>query len=132
MRSAGFLALPLAALLSGAPPLLAQVPDPTRPPAQAMAAEPGAGAVAAPAAGVHAVIVRPHGKSGAVISGQYVETGGKLGDKRIIRITESEVVLKGEGGREIIKLIPAAEKMPVVKSAASSASKRRSMGKTEQ
>lgn len=116
-------------LLAMAPPLLAQVPDPTRPPAQLM--PPEMGAAAAAESGMQTVILRRHGKSGAVINGQYVEVGSVLGDKRVIRITEGEVVLQGGGGREVIRLIPSAAKTPIVKSSAQALSGRRTTGTTE-
>lgn len=117
---AGFVAAGLAA---------AEVPDPTRP-AGDLATPTAAGGVAAPAqSGVQTVILRPGGKSAAVINGQYVEVGDTLGDKRVVKISESEVVLKGEGGREVIKVTPAIEKIPARKTAAS---KRRMTGNTEQ
>lgn len=60
--------------------------------------------------GVQTVILRPGGKAAAVINGQHVVVGGKLGDKRVVRITESEVVLKGASGTETIKVTPAVDK----------------------
>ncbi|MDP2809826.1 MAG: hypothetical protein Q8O34_06715 [Rhodocyclaceae bacterium] len=112
----------------GAGPVLAQVPDPTRPAGALMTPE-AAGGIAAPAeSGVQTVILRRAGKSAAVINGQYVEVGGKLGDKRVVKISESEVVLKGEGGREVIKVTPAIEKVPARKTPAA---KRRMTGATE-
>jgi hypothetical protein len=111
-------------------PALAQVPDPTRP--AGVLVTPGAagtvGAAVVPVeSGVQTVILRPKGKSAAVIGGQYVEVGGKLGDKRVVKITESEVVLQGEGGREIMKVTPDIEKVPVKKKPAA---KRRTTGTT--
>lgn len=119
-------------LLFAASPVPAQVPDPTRPPVELMTPEMG-GVGAAPAdAGMQTVIVRRKGKSGAVINGQYVEVGGMVGDKRVIRINESEVALQGEGGREVIRLIPSIQKTPVVKPAAQPIARRRSTGISEQ
>ena len=114
-----------------APWALAQLPDPTRPPFQMMTPATG-GATAPVEAGMQTVIVRRKGKSGAVINGQYVEVGGKVGDKRVIRISENEVVLQGEGGREVIRLIPSIEKTPVVKPAAKDGVRRRPTGIGEQ
>ena len=111
----------------GAVPVLAQVPDPTRPPGALMAPETPGGVVAPVESGVQTVIVRPKGKSAAVINGQYVEVGGKLGDKKVVRISESEVVLQGEGGREVMKVTPDIEKQPIRKTAET---KRRTMGTT--
>lgn len=118
----------LLAMFLGAEPALAQMADPTRPAAAVMTPEAGAGAAPAEI-GVQTVIVRPAGKSAAVINGQYVEVGGKLGDKQVLRIGESEVVLIGETGREVIKVTPAIEKVPSRKK--TPAAKRRTTGTTE-
>jgi len=106
----------------------AQLPDPTRPPDALVVPAAEGGAVAPVESGVQTVILRRGGKSAAVINGQYVVVGDKLGDKRVLKITESEVVLEGESGREVIKATPAIEKVPVKKTAAV---KRRTRGTTE-
>lgn len=127
MRSRVFLA-GLAAVL-GADAVVAQVSDPTRPPG-AMSAPEAAGGAAAPAqTGIQTVILRPGGKSSAVINGVHVALGDKLGDKRVVKISESEVVLKGEGGREVIKVTPDIEKVPTKKTVV--AKKRHTTGTTE-
>ena len=111
LAAKSLLALMVAVFL-GAGSALAQVPDPTRP-AGTLVSPDAAGAVAVPAeSGVQTVILRPGRKSAAVINGQYVEVGGKLGDKRVLLISESEVVLKGENGREVIRVTPDIEKVP--------------------
>ena len=108
---------------------LAQLPDPTRP-AAALMTQDVAGGVGAPAdSGVRTVILRPGGKSAAVVDGQYVEVGGKLGDMRVLRITEGEVVLAGESGREVLKATPAIEKVPARKKAAAQRRTRENTGK---
>lgn len=99
----------------GAGSALAQLPDPTRPADLPAAPALGAGPSTPTGSGVQTVIVRPGGKSVAVINGQQLEVGALLGDKRVVKITESEVVLKGASGREVIKLTPAIEKLPVKK-----------------
>lgn len=114
--------------LFGATSLMAQVPDPMRPAADATAQDSAGGVVASTEAGVQTVILRPGGKSAAVINGQYVEVGGKVGDKRVLKISESEIVLKGESGREVIKVMPAVQKVPARKTAAAD---RRTKGITE-
>lgn len=115
------------AMLMVTMPAWAQVTDPTRPPTQVSAPD-ATGAAAAPAdVGVQTVILRAGGKSTAVINGQSVMVGSMVGDKRVVRITESEIVLKGSSGREVIKVIPAVSKTMVTK-----ASKRSPAGKTEQ
>ncbi len=109
----------LLAGLMGVAPAFAQVPDPTRPAGSLLAPDAGGGAAAPVESGVQTVILRHGGrKSAAVINGQYVEVGGMLGDKRVLKITESEIVLKGESGREVIKVTPAIEKLPARKAAA--------------
>ncbi|GEM_PF-947909 len=111
MMQHDLLCLALAGVI-GAGPVLAQMPDPTRP-AGALLSPDAEAAVAAPvASGVQTVILRSGGKSAAVINGQYVEVGGKLGDKKVLLISESEVVLKGENGREVIRVTPDIEKVP--------------------
>lgn len=117
----------LLAGIFGAGFALAQVPDPTRPAAAAIAPDAAGGGVAPVESGVQTVILRPGGKSAAVVNGQYVEVGGKLGDKRVTKITESEIVLMGEGGREVIKATPTIEKVPAKKT---TAAKRRTTGTT--
>ncbi len=102
----------------------AQLADPTRPAnAQFDAATPGA--AASVESGVQTVILRRDGKSAAVINGRHVVVGDKLGDKRIIRISESEVVLTGDSGREVIKVTPAIEKKPAKPPAAAKPRTRR-------
>ena len=97
---------------------LGQGPDPTRQAGNQVTAEGGSGVSAPVESGVQTVILRPGGKSAAVINGQYVVVGGTFGDKRVLRITESEIVLKGESGREVIKVMPSVEKTPARKTAA--------------
>lgn len=103
-----------AALLTGVilDPVLAQVPDPTRPPVGQDSAD---GAAAPVDSGIQTVILRPGGKSAAVINGQYLRVGDRFGDKRVLKISESEVILKGESGREVLKVMPAIEKIPAKK-----------------
>lgn len=97
---------------------LAQIPDPTRPAASAMPQEAGGSIASTPAAnGLQAVIIRPDGKSVALIDGRSVGVGDRMGDRRVTRISEGEVVLQGAGGREVLKVVPAAEKLPIKKDA---------------
>ena len=81
--------------------------DPTRPP-------PGFGsgdADAAPAGGpvLQSVIISASG-SAAIISGETVKVGQRYGDAVLIKVAESEVVLKGAGGTQVLKLYPAVDK----------------------
>ncbi len=105
------------ALLAGSGTALAQVADPMRPPDGAVAAADGGAVVPPLQSGVQTVIVRPQGKSVALINGKQVSVGEMLGDKKVVKISEKEIVLKGEGGREVIKVMPSIEKIPVKQSA---------------
>ena len=98
----------------------AQGADPTRPAGivSGPATDAGAGASTPAETGVQTVIIRPGGKSSAVINGQHVVAGGKFGEKRVLKISETEIVLKGENGRETIKVTPSIEKTPARKTAA--------------
>jgi MSHA biogenesis protein MshK len=104
------LAAPLALLLMTGL-ALAQLADPTKPPLSVSApvAE-TAGAEVAGNAGLRSVILRKGGKPAALINGEVVELGGKVGEARLIRIREDAVVLKGPEGEETLRLTPAAEK----------------------
>ena len=95
----------------------AALPDPTRPPA-AMEPLPAAAATAAAAAGsgLQTVILREGHKPVAVIDGVTVELGGKVGDATLVKLSESEAVLQGPKGRQVLRLTPAAEKTAIVKS----------------
>lgn len=112
------LAAALASVLAGAAMLSqGQTPlaDPTRPPAQALEAAPATAAAGPAASGLQAVIMRPGRKPLAVINGSTVVLGGKLGDATLVRLSESEAVLQGPGGREVLRLTPGAEMKPAAK-----------------
>jgi len=81
--------------------------DPTRPPNAASFAA----VEAAPAAGpqLQSVLLSP-GRKLAVIDGVTVALGGKVGDATLVRIGETEAVLKGGDGMTILKLYPGIEK----------------------
>lgn len=81
--------------------------DPTRPALMEPAA--GSSPIAAPS-GLQSILRRPGKPSAAIINGQYVELGGRVGDARLERINESEVVLRGASGREVLRLTPVVEK----------------------
>jgi hypothetical protein len=85
--------------LFGAEPGLAQVPDPTRPSGHDVGS------------GVQTVIMRPGGKSAAVVYGEYVVVGDRIGDRRVMNITEREVTLESDRGIEVLKVMPSVEKV---------------------
>jgi len=103
---AGLSALPVAAE--------EMLPDPTQPPAALMSAPPdGSGAVSSGPV-LQSVILRRQGAPMAVISGEMVSLGGKVGDSTLVQIKEGEVVLKGALGREVLYMTPDVTKKIVV------------------
>ena len=92
-------------LLLNAVPLLAiaqELADPTRPPEQ-LSARPGP--AKAETNELQSVIIAPTRRA-AIIHGQTVELGGKVGDFRLIEVNESGVVLQGAKGLEVLSLFP--------------------------
>jgi MSHA biogenesis protein MshK len=83
--------------------------DPTRPPAALdRAAESGTGAaVTGPV--LQSVLISPR-RTMATISGRTVKVGDKVGEARVIRISETEVVLRNGRDLETLKLFPGIEK----------------------
>ena len=99
-------------LVSGVDTQSASSADPMRPPTALLESIPGD--VTAASSGLQTVIVRKRGKSLAVINGQTVELGGKVGDARLVKIDESQVELQGPGGKEIMRLTPSVAITPVI------------------
>lgn len=92
----------------------AQSADPTRPAIDTGIAGPGMAAASA-TTGLQSIIQRQNGKPAALINGQVVELGGKLGDARLVKIGDDFVVLRGVMGNEILRLTPDVEKKAVRK-----------------
>ena len=88
--------------------------DPTRPPAVAVnpAVEAGVPGAAAPPAGLQSIIRREGAKPAALINGEYVTLGGRVGDATVVKIGDDSVTLKGPTGLETLKLMPGVEKTP--------------------
>ena len=81
-----------------------ELPDPTRPPASLNpAAAGGASATSAPV--LQSVKISPRRKS-AIISGREVKLNGKFGHARVVKITETEVVLRNGRNIQKLKLFP--------------------------
>jgi MSHA biogenesis protein MshK len=89
----------------------AMLPDPTRPPTalRPSAAEAPDAVVEGPL--LQSVIIS-EGRRGAIISGQYVALGGRVGDARLARVEPSGVVLRGPAGELSLPLFPAVRKQP--------------------
>ncbi|MCX7175572.1 MAG: hypothetical protein NT159_16925 [Proteobacteria bacterium] len=84
----------------------ASLPDPTRPPVTATeVVSPGAENVPPPS-GLQTVILGRGHKPMAVINGIMVELGDKIGDATLVKLTESEAVLQGPAGKEVLRLLP--------------------------
>ena len=79
--------------------------DPTRPPN----ATPEGASEQARVPVLQSVMITPHGRA-AIINGERVELGGKFGDARVLKITETEVVLRSAGRTEVLKLYPNVDK----------------------
>ncbi len=102
----GVPAIAAAATLWAAPAAPQPLADPMRPPI-----------LSAPAAStgrsgpqLQAVLIRPELRE-AVIDGQPVGVGTRVGDARVARITETEVLLRDEsGGARVLRLLPQVEK----------------------
>lgn len=92
----------LAAALWATMPARGEVPDPTRPPPGWADAAPAV----ASSSGLQQIIRRAGAKPAAVINGQRVELGGRVGDARLVEVSEDFVVLQGASGRETLYLTP--------------------------
>lgn len=91
---------------ASAAPLLA---DPTRPPPVFAQQGDQASADLAAKPVLQSVIISP-GRKIAVISGQTLKLGDRYGDARLVKITETEVVLRTEHEYQSLKLYPQIEK----------------------
>lgn len=90
------------AMLAVAPAKGQGLTDPTRPPASL--ADPSA--VAEPGGPVlQSVMLSPNRKV-AVISGEMVALGGKYGDARLVKLTETEAVLQSGRETTVLRLYP--------------------------
>jgi MSHA biogenesis protein MshK len=109
MRRAIFLLGVCAASLAHAAPFA----DPTRPPSAF--GDEGAAATASSGPRLESVLIAPDRRL-AVISGQQVRLGGKYGDGQVVRITESEVVIRNGAAMETLRLLPDVQKRPRARS----------------
>jgi hypothetical protein len=106
-------------------PAWAQLADPTRPPQLAVQPADAAAAAAQAPTGLQSIIYKKdgQGRAAAVINGQVVQLGGRLGDMRLVKVAEDHVILLGPEGRETLRLTPAVEKMPAKVGAGATAKK---------
>lgn len=85
--------------------------DPTRPPAELEVVAAG-GAEIAKGPILQSVLISA-GRKSAIIGGQVVGLGEKYGEALVVKITESEVVLKTGTVTETLRLFPDVEKRSV-------------------
>lgn len=109
--------------------------DPTRPAiveSPAVAAS-GSGAQVEAPSGLQSIIRRKGMRPAAIVHGQFVELGGKVGDAKLVQVNDADVVLAGPAGREELRLTPAVEKttpvMPQNENIPERSRKERSRGK---
>ena len=89
--------------------------DPTRPPATFVATPTATTGVVDVGGRLRSVkIPRRGGRPTAVIDGQVIRLGEKLGEARLVRLTETEAVLESAAGRETLRLTPDVIKKPVL------------------
>jgi MSHA biogenesis protein MshK len=99
------------AIAAAGPVLAAPFADPTRPPTVSGSERPGAALPAGPR--LESVLIAPDRRL-AIVSGQELTIGSRLGDGEVIAITESEVRIRRPGGEESLKLfVPDAQRRPV-------------------
>jgi len=86
--------------------------DPMRPPANIGGGLADPGTAAAGGMTLQSVMISPTQKT-AIISGVVVKLGEKYGDAVLVSVAESEVVLKSDGARQVLKLYPGVEKRAI-------------------
>ena len=90
--------------------LAQNLPDPTRPPTVMMASSVNSEALAGPV--LQSILIGPN-RHVAIIGGQTVAINGKYGDHTLIKLTETEAVLRSDSkGKELLtlKLFPDLDK----------------------
>lgn len=80
--------------------------DPTRPP---NANAPAEAAQEAGGTQLQSVLISPRRRL-AIINGTMVPLGGMLGEAKVVKITETEVVLQRGEEKEVLKLFPGVDK----------------------
>lgn len=97
--------------------------DPTRPPEAFVTGAPGAGQEEG--LRLQSVLMPQSGRPTAIISGQVVRVGEEVGGARLLKLTETEAVLKGPNGVERLFLTPDATKTSDVGRPTASAKEKR-------
>jgi MSHA biogenesis protein MshK len=95
--------------------------DPTRPPASWLSPSEAPAGVAGKSLRLQSVLMPQRGRPVAIIGGQTVALGERVGDARLIRLTEREAVLQGPDGVTRLYLTPDVDKRMIVAPAATKA-----------
>ena len=104
----------LIALMGGMSSAAAQLTnDPTRPPVGYAAESPELPAAEPGGPRLQSVLISPSHRA-AIISGVMVKEGDKFGDAVLVKVAESEVVLRSAGASQVLKLYPGVEKREIV------------------
>lgn len=88
----------------------ATLADPTRPPASASEPAPTGAISVTPGGGLQTIIVGRGRPPMAVINGVMVGLGDKVGEATLVKLSDSEAVLQGPAGREVLQLLPGVTK----------------------
>ena len=96
--------------------------DPTRPPTEHVVVDGGEPAAAGTPV-LQSVMITPTLKA-AIINGEMVKLGGTFGNAELVKVSESEVVLKSGDATQVLKMYPGVEKRESTKTAPKAASKR--------
>lgn len=83
------------------------LPDPTRPPAGSVTAGEETASAARPI--LQSVLISPK-RMEAIVSGKTVRVGDRVGEARVVRIAENEIILRIGKDLEVLKLFPDIEK----------------------
>lgn len=83
------------------------LPDPTRPPSMMSAEQHASATPVGPV--LQSILVSPR-RAEAIISGRTVRVGDRVGDAKVVRITETEVHLREGKNLQTLKLFPNIEK----------------------
>src|SRR3569623_96084 len=84
--------------------------DPTRPPAALYALQGSSSSMQQSGPVLQSIFISA-GKKTAIVNGHELKVGDKLGEARVAKITESEVVLQEGKSTQTLKLFPGVEKL---------------------
>lgn len=99
------------ATASGSAGAASELPDPTRPPA-IPAAGPGDADAQATIAELQSVLISPQRRI-AIVNGRAVQVGDRVGEAKVVKISENEVVLRNGQDTRVLKIFPHIEKRMV-------------------